>query len=155
MNDEITDMEIEEPVAQADDTGDLNSQMGDEVNNDDPVSNTSNDEDRPETFPREYVEKLRRENAGLRDRAKRSDDLAAALWKARVEATGRLQDPSDLPMPDDADPTDADTVSDAVDELLEHKPHLAARKVSGDIGQGPQNGSGDVDLAGLLRARAS
>lgn len=114
------------------------------------------DDTEPDTFPREYVEKLRKESAGYRDRAKDRDDLAAALWAARVEATGRLQDTTDLPMPEDADPMDAEAVMRAVDELLARKPHLAARKVTGDVGQGSRgNDSGAVDLAGILRANAS
>lgn len=108
-----------------------------------------------DTFPREYVERLRREAAGHRDRAKQADELRAALWTARVAATGRLADPTDLVMPDDADPLDAEQVDAAVDELLATKPHLASRRPTGDVGQGatPVSG-GSVDLAGLLRSRA-
>lgn len=110
---------------------------------------------KPETFPRDYVERLRAENARYRQRAQDRDTLAAALWQARVAATGRLADPTDLALPADADPIDADTVAAAVDELLTRKPHLASRRPAGDIGQGATSGASDtVDLAGLLRARA-
>lgn len=108
----------------------------------------------PDTFPRDYVEKLRRESAGYRDRAKDRDVLAGALWQARVEATGRLADPTDLPLPDDAEDLSPEAVTAAVDDLLARKPHLAARKVSGDVGQGSRGSSGGVDLAGILRANA-
>ncbi len=108
-----------------------------------------------ETFPRAYVERLRDESARYRTRAQRADDLAAALWTERVTASGRLADPSDLPMPADADPLDADAVTAAIDGLLDRKPHLASRRVAGDIGQGVGGGaSSSVDLAGMLRARA-
>lgn len=111
------------------------------------------EQDVEETFPRAYVEELRQENAKYRQRAQRADDLAAALWTTRVAATGRLADPTDLPMPADADPLDSEAVTAAVDELLERKPHLASRKPRGDVGQGTTSTS-TVDLAGLLRARA-
>src|SRR4051812_4629809 len=54
-----------------------------------------------ETFPRSYVEKLRKESQGYRERAKdaetRADDLARQLFRLRVDATGKLADPDDLP----------------------------------------------------------
>lgn len=43
----------------------------------------------------------------------------------------------------------------AIDELLGRKPHLAARRVSGDVGQGAGSAGFAVDLAGLLRRNAS
>lgn len=112
-------------------------------------------EEDPETFPRSYVQELRDENARYRQRAQRADDLAAALWEARVTATGRLADPTDLTMPEDADPLDPDTVSAAVDDLLTRKPHLASRRPRGDVGQGSTPDPEGVDLAGILRSRAS
>lgn len=111
-------------------------------------------QDEPDTFPRAYVEQLRQEAADARVKAKDRDTLAAALWEARVAATGRLADPTDLAMPEDADPLDADTVAIAVDELLARKPHLASRRPAGDIGQGATASADAVDLAALLRARA-
>lgn len=111
-------------------------------------------EEEPDTFPREYVEKLRKEAAGHRDRAKQADDLREALWAARVAATGRLADPSDLPLPDDGDPLDIEAVNAAVDALVTTKPHLAARTVAGTVGQGHSELTTHTDLAGILRARA-
>lgn len=110
-------------------------------------------DEEPETFDRPYVEKLRREAAESRVKAKRADDLAAALWTARVTATGRLADPTDLVMPDDADPLDEDAIASAVDDLLERKPHLASRKPRGDVGAGATPAGGTVDLAALMRSR--
>lgn len=110
-------------------------------------------EDEQDTFPRAYVEKLRRENAEARTRAQKSDELAAALWEARVAATGRLADPTDLPL-GNRDPMDPEAVTTAVEELLGQKPHLAARTPRGNIGQGDVGHSGDtVSLSGLLRSR--
>lgn len=104
----------------------------------------------PDTFDRAYVEKLRQENGKYRQRAHRADELAHRLHRALVEATGRLQDPTDLPFDEDH-LEDTDKLSVAIDELLTVKPHLAARRVTGDVGQGASSPSGSVDLLGLLR----
>lgn len=107
-----------------------------------------------ETFPRSYVEKLRKEAAGHRDRAKRADDLAQRLHTAIVGATGRLADARDLPF-DESHLDDPAALSGAIDALLADKPHLATRRPMGNIGQGATSTSDTVDLAGLLRANAS
>lgn len=109
--------------------------------------------DEAETFPRDYVEKLRKESADARVKAKRADDLAARLHTALVAATGRLADPSDLPF-DEAHLEDADALSAAVDALVAVKPHLASRRPFGAIGQGVTPTPAGVDLAGILRAGA-
>lgn len=107
-----------------------------------------------ETFPRAYVEQLRREAADARVRAKRADDLARELFSARVAATGRLADPNDLPF-DDALLADLPALEAAIDELVAQHPHYAARRPRGDIGQGVgPGGHDDVDLAALLRRGA-
>ena len=106
-----------------------------------------------ETFPREYVEKLRKEAAEARLKAKKADDYARALFAARVAATGRLADASDLPFdPELVD--DLPAMEAAIDELLRAHPHYASRTPQGDIGQGATTTSDTVDLAGILRARA-
>ena len=108
----------------------------------------------PDTFPRAYVEQLRTENAKYRDRAKRADTLAQALYVARVAALGRLADPTDLPYDEDL-LDDADALTAAVDALLARKPHLASRRPTGSIGQGEATVSGaGVDLAAILRGNA-
>ena len=108
-----------------------------------------------DTFPRAYVEKLRREAAEARTRAKRADDLAGALWAARVAATGRLADPTDLPMPEGADPMDPAAVDAAVAELLAAKPHLASRVPRGFVAQGQQpEPPAAPSLSAMLRAGA-
>lgn len=111
-------------------------------------------EDDAETFPRDYVERLRHEAAEARVKAKDRDDLAHRLHAALTAGTGRLADPTDLPF-DEHHLAGDDSLEAAIDDLLARKPHLAARTPRGDIGQGPtlSNGSG-IDLAGLLRSRA-
>lgn len=108
----------------------------------------------PETFPRDYVEKLRKESAGYRDKAKRADDLAQRLHTALVEATGKLADARDLPF-DEAHLDNPDALNGAIQSLLTDRPHLANRKPRGNVGQGATAAPDTVDLAGLLRARAS
>lgn len=120
----------------------------------DTQEDTEQPQDEQETFPRSYVEELRQENGRYRQRAARADDLAAALWEARVTATGRLADPTDLPMPDEADPLDPEAVTAAVSDLLDRKPHLASRRPRGDVGQGMAGSGASTDLAGILRSRA-
>ncbi|ASW91273.1 hypothetical protein [Mycobacterium marseillense] len=93
----------------------------------------------PDTFDRPYVEKIRKESAGYRDRAKtaeaRVDELAHALFSARVAATGKLADPTDLAFDAEA-LDDAAKLATAIDALLESKPHLQARRPTGSVGQG-------------------
>lgn len=110
--------------------------------------------DDAETFPRDYVVKLREESAKYRQRAADRDEVATRLHTALVAATGRLQDPSDLPF-DEAHLSDAEALSTAVDTLLQVKPHLATRKPSGNIGQGVSGVPDMVSLSGLLKANAS
>lgn len=109
--------------------------------------------DEPETFPREYVTKLRDENAKYRQKAADRDDLAQRLHVALVAASGRLADPEDLPY-DESHLSDADALSTALDDLLARKPHLGSRKPSGDVGQGAGSTDTGLDLAGLLRRNA-
>lgn len=124
------------------------------VSNETPEPGAEQTEEEPETFPRAYVEELRRESAGYRDKAKRTDELGQRLHLALVTATGKLADPSDLAF-DEAHLEDPEALTAAVDELVARKPHLKARRVSGDIGQGVGTTGQTVDLAGLLRSRAS
>lgn len=115
---------------------------------------TSTDETGPDTFPREVVEQLRRENGKYRQRAQRADDLARRLHTELVRATGRLADPSDLEF-DAEHLDDPDALAAAVDGLLEAKPHLASRRPVGDIGQGRRGSAGEpFSLLGLLKERA-
>ncbi|WP_199255618.1 hypothetical protein [Mycolicibacterium mengxianglii] len=127
--------------------------MSDTENTDGEVTEDGTED--TETFPREYVEQLRRENANYRERARtaesRADERERALHLAKVAATGKLADPTDLPFrPEHLD--DDDTLTAAVDALLEDKPHLRARKASGDIGQGQLGkDAGPVNFSTLFR----
>lgn len=116
---------------------------------------TDNEEptEEQDTFPRDYVEKLRDENAKYRQRAQQVDEYAERLHTALTAASGRLQDPSDLPF-DQSHLDDPEALETAIQELLANKPHLASRKPSGNIGQGVTKTTDTIDLAGLLRSRA-
>ncbi|WP_245905964.1 hypothetical protein [Mycolicibacterium palauense] len=112
------------------------------------------EDDDPEQFPREYVQQLRKESAGYRERAQRADQLAQRLHSALVAATGRLQDPTDLTF-DESHLDDPDKLKAAIDDLVTRKPHLKSRRVIGDVGQGAGGvKAADVNLADMLRSRA-
>lgn len=114
---------------------------------------TSTDETEPDTFPREVVEELRRENGKYRQRAQRADDLSRRLHAELVRATGRLADPTDLEF-DEGHLEDPDALTAAVDDLLARRPHLASRKPAGDIGQGQRGAASEpFSLLGLLKQR--
>ena len=104
-------------------------------------------------FPRDVVEKLRRENAAARTKAKDRDTLAQRLHRVLVEQTGRLADATDLPF-DEAHLADPEALTAAIDELLTRKPHLAARTFHGNIGQGATTEPASIDLAAILRHNA-
>jgi hypothetical protein len=110
-------------------------------------------DDNAETFPRSYVEELRRENARYRERARSADTYAKRLHAELVRATGKLADPTDLEFTEEHldDPA---ALSAAVDDLLARKPHLASRRPIDEIGQGASPSATTVDLAALLRQRA-
>jgi hypothetical protein len=107
----------------------------------------------PETFPRDYVEKLRQENGRYRQRAGKADTYAQRLHTELVRATGKLADPTDLPFSEDH-LDDPDTLTAAIGDLLQRKPHLASRRPTGEIGQGATPQKASVDLAAILRQRA-
>lgn len=137
-----------------DELSDENVQTSNEADTDEDVSPENEQKsDDPESFPREYVEQLRDESARYRQRAREADALAERLHTSLVAATGRLQDPSDLPF-DQTHLDDTEALTAAVEDLLARKPHLASRRPAGDIGQGAGSLGGSVDLAGMLRARA-
>lgn len=110
-----------------------------------------------DTFPREYVETLRKESAGYRDRAKtaeeRADKLAKQLHTELVKGSNRLENPADLPF--DADHLDdTDKLGKALDALLADRPYFAKRVVKGDAGQGARGGQPEpVSLLGLLQGK--
>lgn len=93
------------------------------------------EKEEPDTFDRSYVEKLRKESAKYRDKAKRTEELEKRLHRSLVAQDGRLADPDDLEFnPDHLD--DPDALSDAIANLVAKKPGLRAQRLSGDIGAG-------------------
>lgn len=125
-----------------------------EENAPDAQPDANNAESAGDTFPRSYVEELRRESAGHRDRAKqaeeRADALAKRLHSELVRATGRLENPADLQF--DADHLEQpEKLTEAIDALLTDRPYFAKRKIAGDIGQGNRGKAETVSLLGLLK----
>lgn len=105
----------------------------------------------PEVFPAKVVRDLRKENARYRERAQKADQLAQRLHTALVAGTGKLADPTDLEF-DEAHLEDPDALAAAVDDLLARKPHLRARRVAGDVGQGNRGKTGNgPDLLEAMR----
>ena len=93
------------------------------------------EKEEPDTFDRSYVEKLRKESAKYRDKAKRTEELEQRLHRSLVAQDGRLADPDDLEFnPDHLD--DPGALSDAIANLVAKKPGLRAQRLSGDIGAG-------------------
>lgn len=118
----------------------------------------------PETFPRAYVQQLREENARYRQRAGRADEAARRLLEATVRSAVRdhLADPSDLltfvdetELVDGDGWPDPDRITAAAESLAASKPHLAPRRPRGDIGQGAAPSGDTVNLAAIMRSRAS
>lgn len=117
-----------------------------------PEQDTEAEDTEADSFPREYVQRLREESKQNRIKAKDRDDIAARLHYAQVQQTGRLADPSDLPY--DEALLDPDALSTAIDDLLAAKPHLAARVPRGDVGQGAASSQESFSLADWIRQGA-
>jgi len=113
------------------------------------VEEGTKEEQQEDTFPRSYVEELRKESARYRER---SSGLAKRLHTALVAATGRLADPADLDF-NDAHLDNPEALEAAIESLLASKPHLASRRPRGDVGQGVRADETAVSLGTLLRAR--
>ena len=115
-------------------------------------NDTTPDEDQ-DTFDRAYVEKLRKESAKYRDRAKRTDELAHRLQVALVAADGRLADPEDLEYAEEylADP---EALQDAITDLIRRKPGLRSRKFTGDVGAGDRGSKhkAPVELLQIMKS---
>lgn len=139
-NDEISESQVEEPT--------------DIPADDDQADIPDGGDDGPGTpalaRARDQAARYRRE---LRDTEADRDELAAALWTARVEALGILADPEDLELDPEA-LHDPDRIRALADELVERKPHLRTRRIRARAGQGEGTGKGDVSLAALLNRNA-
>lgn len=106
----------------------------------------------PKLFDEAYVKKLRDESAKYRQKAVKTEDLQRELFALKVAQTGLLADPTDLPFQEDL--LDSDKLQEALQALLEAKPHLASRTPRGSVGQGASEHAEEISLAGMLRARA-
>lgn len=131
----------------------------DDLNTDTPTRGDGDpaESDEGQVFDRKYVEKIRRESAGYRDRAKvaeaRVEELSRALFTARVEASGKLADATDLPY-DAALLDDADALDAAITTLISDRPHYAKRIPKGDVGQGNRGGgAARPTFASLIQQR--
>lgn len=118
------------------------------------------DDENGGTFSRTYVEKLRRESQGYRERAKLGDTALSRLTESTMKEVTNpiLIDPSDLEydeesMSDDEGFPDPEKIKDAATALVEKKPHLGKRP-KGNIGQGTRSSEDGFNLAGILRSRA-
>ena len=105
-----------------------------------------------DTFPRKYVEDLRRENAKYRERAQESEKIAQRLQTALVSLDGRLADPEDLPF-DWAYVEDPEALAEAISDLVARKPGLKAQQIAGDAGHGRRGSdkTPPADLISLIR----
>lgn len=127
--------------------------------NEEPTAEVEETEQEPDTFPREYVENLRREAAehrtGRTAAEERSEAALSRLRLAAIHSATRdvLADPTDLQWSDDMTDEegwpDAEKISAAASALVEAKPHLG--RVRGDVGQGFRGGEQGVSLAEALR----
>lgn len=117
----------------------------------------------PDSFPRDYVEQLRREAAEHRTKAKRADELELMLLETLIARAGSgvLHDPEDVWegkevddfLDEDGMPS-LEKVRTAVEELVERKPHLAVQKPRGDIDQGAREQPTSPNLLDLIRPLA-
>lgn len=100
--------------------------------------------------------RLNREAAKYRkqrnDERKRADDYGTRLFHALVAADGRLTDATDMPVDLDL-LNDSEALTDAIEALLESKPHLK-RKQFGGIGAHERGGPDPISLAALMRKHA-
>lgn len=145
------DDHADDEVSTAEGTVDDESSRGDGDGSRGPEDHDSTEETEPEVFPAKVVKDLRKENARYRERAQQSDQLAQRLHVALVAQTGLLADPTDLEYAEEH-LEDPQALAAAVDDLLERKPHLRARRVAGDIGQGSRGKpGGGVDLLDAMR----
>jgi len=143
---ETTETEATEPVFPVPHTG--VGERGTEETAEEPT------DEEGKTFDLAYVKKLRKEAATYRERAGKVDELGARLHTALVQASGKLQDATDLAY-DPAHLEDPEALTAAIDTLLASKPHLASRRPQGFIPQGATSeAKTGPTLGGLLRGAA-
>ena len=99
-------------------------------------------------------------NAEHRTKAKRAEELTTRLLDVTVrEATrGILADPTDLALTHDLHGEDRfpdpDKIAGAARALVQRKPHLADRRPTTAVEQGPRTQAPTADLAEILRKLA-
>lgn len=108
-----------------------------------------------DTFPRSYVEELRRENASYRDKARAAqsqiDELSRELFTAKVQATGKVENPTEIPYNADI-LNDPDALSEAIDAAVSERPYIKRRTITGDAGQGQRSKpTAPQDFSALFR----
>lgn len=135
--------------------GDLegpDNETGDELEtgDDETPPDEGDDTAPPLARARQQAARYRRE---LRDVQADRDELAAALWRERVDALGILADPDDLELDPEA-LHDPDRLRELADELVTAKPHLRSRRIRQRAGQGEGSPSDAVSLADMLRRGA-
>lgn len=129
--------------------------QGDDQRNDDEGDDDQRDDD---TFPRSYVQRLRERSNGYRLQLRERESEVAALQRQLF--TERLQR-LDLVVDVDAvafDPAlldEPNALQEHVEQLLDAKPYLRKRKVSGNIGQHSNTSDkGGFSLLDAMRANA-
>ena len=104
-----------------------------------PVEATTGD---PDTFPAEYVRRLRAEAAEARVKAKIADTANEHLLAAYAANDGRLVDVEALALSPDLLGDDGlvsrDKVAERIGELIAVKPHLASRRPTTTLPMGVQ-----------------
>ncbi|MDM2493487.1 hypothetical protein PP564_13950 [Mycobacteroides abscessus] len=118
-----------------------------ELNYDSDMVDAAEQQAEPDTFDRQYVEKLRKENADHRTRA---DEVSRRLHTELVRVDGRLADPADLPY-DRVHVDNPEALTLAIDELLESKPHFASRVPAGHVGQGEKDAGVSINIIDELK----
>lgn len=112
-----------------------------------------------DTFPRAYVEKLRKSEAAYRERAaaaaaleQEKTALAQRLHESLVAADGRLSDPAALDF-NAEHLDDPAALTDAITDLIRRRPGLKARSAAGDVGAGSRGpaAGGQVSLIDHIR----
>lgn len=106
---------------------------------------------------REKLAKLRNEARNLRSRlraaeelAAKSDSLSRALFTARVAATGKVENPAEIPFSADL-LDDADALNAAIDAAIADRPYIKARNFA-PVGQGEHGEPvGPQDFSMLFR----
>lgn len=114
------------------------------------------DDDKRQTFGRDYVEHLRGKSAGYRLRMKEAESkvesLQRSLFAERLARLDLVVDPEAVPY-DPALLDDDDALEAHVEALLDAKPYLKKRKAGGDIGQHTnETHGGGFSLLDAMRA---